>query len=112
MINSPKLFISIGDLEIFLITGYDDQNSFELLEKLTLPIDGIHKNNISDIDKIVNLIRRNILIIEQKVNYTFKDIIVILDNFEISFLNLCGFKKLKTAKNCFKLWQWCRGPCC
>ena len=94
MINSPKLFISIGDLEISLITGYDDQNSFKLLEKLILPIDGIYKNKISDIDKIGNLIRRNILIIEQKVNYTFKDIIIILDNLEISFLNLCGFKKL------------------
>ena len=94
MNNSPKLFISIGDLEISLITGYDDQNSFKLLEKLILPIDGIYKNKISDIDKIGNLIRRNILIIEQKVNYTFKDIIIILDNLEISFLNLCGFKKL------------------
>ena len=94
MNNSPKLFISIGDLEISLITGYDDQNNFEILEKLTFPIDGIYKNKISDIDKISNLIRRNILIIEQKINYTFKDIIVILDNLEISFLNLCGFKKL------------------
>ena len=85
MNNSPKLFISIGDLEISLITGYDDQNNFEILEKLIFPIDGIYKNKISDIDKISNLIRRNILIIEQKINYTFKDIIVILDNLEISF---------------------------
>ena len=94
MNNTPKLFISIGDLEISLITGHDDQNSFELLEKLILPIDGIYKNKILDIDKISDLIRTNILIIEQKVNFTFKDIIVILDNLEISFLNLCGFKKL------------------
>ena len=31
----PKLFISIGNKEILIITGIaDDQNSFELLEKL------------------------------------------------------------------------------
>ena len=48
MNNTPKLFISIGDLEISLITGHDDQNSFELLEKLILPIDGIYKNKILD----------------------------------------------------------------
>ena len=95
MKNLPQLFISIGDLEISLIVGNNnDQNSFELLEKLTLPIDGISENRITDLNKITNLIKRNILIIEQKVNYTFKDIIIILDNLEISFLNLCGFKKL------------------
>ena len=61
---------------------------------MILPIEGINENKITDLDKITNLIKKNILLIEQKVNYTFKDIIVILDNLEISFLNLCGFKKL------------------
>ena len=95
MKNLPKLFISIGDLEIYLIAGYSDsQDNFELLEKLILPTDSITNNCITDLDKIVNLIKKNIIIIEQKVNYTFKDIIVILNNFETYFLNLCGFKKL------------------
>ena len=95
MNNLPKLFISISNIEISLITGrIDDQNNFELLEKLILQTDSINENKISNLDKITNLIKRNILVIEQKVNYTFKDIIVILDNFKISFLNLSGFKKL------------------
>ena len=95
MNNLPKLFISIGDLETSLIAGYNsDQNSFELLEKLILPADGISRNRIVDLDKITNDIKRNIFIIEQKVNYTFKDIIIILNNFDISFINLSGFKKL------------------
>ena len=91
----PKLFISISYKEIIIITGStDDQNSFELLEKLILPTDGISQNRISDLEKITNLNKRNILLIEQKLNHTFRDIILILDNFEISFLNLSGFKKL------------------
>ena len=95
MNNLPKLFISIGDLEISLIVGHNnDENSFELLEKLILPIDGISNNRITDLDKITNLIKKNILTIEQRVNYTFKDIIVILNNFRTSFLNISGFKKL------------------
>tara|TARA_A100001015_G_scaffold249151_1_gene286946 strand:+ start:2153 stop:3346 length:1194 start_codon:yes stop_codon:yes gene_type:complete len=95
MNNLPKLFVCIGDVEISLIAGLNnDQNSFKILEKLTFPIDGIRKNKITDPGKIINLIKRNILITEQKIKYTFKDIIVILNNFEISFLNLCGFKKL------------------
>ncbi len=95
MSHIPKLFISIGNLEIYLIAGYnDDQNSFEILERLILPIDSKSQNKIIDLDEISKMIKKNILIIEQKVNYTFKDVIIILNNFEISFLNLCGFKKL------------------
>ena len=52
------------------------------------------KIKLSDLDNIFKTIKENILIIEQKINHTFKDIIIILDNFDISFLNLCGFKKL------------------
>ena len=48
----PKLFISIGNKEIIIITGsLDDQNSFELLEKFILPLDGISQNRISDLEK-------------------------------------------------------------
>ncbi len=99
MNNLPKLFMSIGEFEISLIVGHNNnQNSFELLEKLIFPIDGISKNKITDLDKIKNLIKKNILTIEKKINYTFKDIIIILNNFEISFLNLCGFKKLNGSQ--------------
>ena len=95
MNSLPKLYINISDLEISLIAGHnDDQNSFKLLEKIIFPIEGISKNKIIDLDKIINIIKKNILITEQKTNYTFKDIIIILNNFEISFINLCGFKKL------------------
>ena len=93
MDNLPKLFISFDDIEISLLAGKnDDQNSFKLLEKLTFSIDGASKNSITNLHKSVYLLKKNILIIEQKINHTFKDIIVILNNFEISFLNLFGFK--------------------
>ena len=95
MNNLPKLFIRFEDLEISLIAGhYDDKHNFVLLEKLILQNDGINKNRILDIDKIQIQIKRNVLMIEQKINYTFKEIIIILNNLETSFLNFCGFKKL------------------
>ena len=79
MNNSPKLFICIGNLEISIIIGFiDEKNNFEILEKLFLPIEGITENKISDLDKFTNLIKKNILLIEQKINYIFKDVILIL----------------------------------
>ena len=95
MNNSPKLFISIGNLEIFLIAGsVDDHNNFKLLKKIILQTENIQNYKINNLNKISNLIKKNVIIIEQKLNYTFKDIIIIINNFEITFLNLCGFKKL------------------
>jgi len=95
MKNTPQLFTIIGDSEITLISGrIDEKNNFELLEKLFFPIEGIGDNKILDLEKIINLIKKNTFLIEQKVNYIFKDIIIILDNLEISFLNFSGFKKL------------------
>ena len=101
MSNLPKLLISIGDFEISIIAGHiDEQNNFKLLENSSFLIDGINENKISDIEKITNLIKKNILLIEQKVNHTFKNVILILDNLEISFLNLSGFKKLNGTQIC------------
>ena len=93
MNNLPKLFVSIGDLEISLIVGCNnDENSFELLEKLTLPIESVSENRIADLDKITNVIKKNIFIIEQKVNYSFRSSsqaaasnCLILTTFEFNF---------------------------
>lgn len=99
MNNSPKLFIIISNLDISIITGHDEsQNNFKLLEKLVLPNQDIIKNRVTNLEKITNLIKKNILIIEEKVGYTFKNIIVILDTFEISFLNLSGYKRLNGSQ--------------
>ena len=93
--NSFKLFIKITNVEILIIAfKVDEQNNLNLLEKLNLSISGFTENKISNIETITNLIKNNILIIEQKIKYTFKNLVVILDSFEISFLNFTGFQKL------------------
>ena len=94
-IHSPKLFIKF-DLEEISIIVYDtdELDNFKILEKLIFPIIGFDNKKINDSEKIFEEIKKNILIIENKINYFFKDLIIILNNFNISFLNLSGFKKL------------------
>ena len=94
-IYSPKLFIKF-DLEEISIIVYDtdELDNFKILEKLIFPIIGFDNKKINDSEKIFEEIKKNILIIENKINYFFKDLIIILNNFNISFLNLSGFKKL------------------
>ena len=94
-IYSPKLIIKF-DLEEISIIVYDtdELDNFKILEKLIFPIIGFDNKKINDLEKIFEEIKKNILIIENKINYFFKDLIIILNNFNISFLNLSGFKKL------------------
>ena len=93
--NIPELIVKIDNTNIFITAGkYDEQDNFEILEKLILPIIGFNDNKITDLEKITDLIKKNILVLEQKIGFTFKNLIIILNNFDISFLNLSGFKKL------------------
>ena len=90
-----ELFVIIDDKEIFITTGYlDENNYFKLQEKSSFPIQGFRENKITNLETVTNLIKKNILFLEEKINYTFKDLIIILNNFETSFVNLTGFKNL------------------
>jgi len=95
MINSPELFVKIDDFEIYIIAGYIDEDSnFKLSEKIILKIEEIKNKRIYSLETASNLIKKNILLIEQKINFTFRDLTIILNNLEVSFLNLSGFRKL------------------
>tara|TARA_B100000035_G_scaffold222849_1_gene191483 strand:+ start:323 stop:1522 length:1200 start_codon:yes stop_codon:yes gene_type:complete len=90
-----KLFIKIDNSEIiFIAAEIDAQDNVKFIYKQVLPTSGLNNYKDYDLEKIINLIKKNILTIEQKTNFTFKDSIIILNNLNISFLNLTGYKKL------------------
>ena len=76
----------------------DEQNNFNIVYKLEVPLNGITNESISDLESFLNILKDNIYSIEQKFNYTFKELILILDNFDIKFINLSGFKKLNGSQ--------------
>ena len=51
-------------------------------------------NRIFDFEKNFKNLKENIFTLEKKINYTFKDVVLILNDFTISFINLTGYKKL------------------
>ena len=65
-----------------------------MIEQIKIPISGINENKITELNSIINLIKENIFFIENKIDFTFKETIIILNNFECSLLNFSGFKKL------------------
>ena len=93
------LYLEINDTDyIFYVGKNDEQNNFKTVFELKTPLKGITDNRISDSEEAFKTIKENIYLIEQKFNHTFKEIILILDNFSPTFINLTGFKKLNGSQ--------------
>ena len=91
--NSPSLFIEINKSEYIFTVGEDDeQDNLKVIYKCIVPIQGIQNYKITDLSLVIADIKKNIYLIEQKLNHTFKETILIINNFNYSFINLTGLR--------------------
>ena len=98
-LNSPILFIEINKLEfIFGVGELDESSEFKLLHKQITPIEGIVDDKILELKRISEILKNSIYSIEQKLNFNFKKIILVLDNLDKFCINLTGFKKLNGSQ--------------
>ncbi len=99
MENSYTLYLEINNSDlIFFVGKKEDQESFNNIFTHKIPLVGFENHRISDYEKVFNLIKENIFFIEKKFNYTFKEVVLILENFNLSFVNLSGAKKLNGSQ--------------
>lgn len=100
MRNNPSiLIIEINKNDFIFICGKSDENfNFELIQEVKVPLNGIEKNKIKDFQLVRKIIKENIIDIEKKINFSFKDIILIINNFNCNVINFSGYKKLNGAQ--------------
>ena len=97
--KSPKLFIEINNFEtIFVVLENIENDDIKVLYKDKIINEGISNNKIFDFDLIVNNFKKNIYLIEQKLNFTFKEAVIMIDNFECSVIALSGYKRLNGSQ--------------
>ena len=97
--NTHILFLEINKSYFTFSVGVnDEQNNIKIIHKIDVPLIGIENNRISDFEKVLHVIKENIYLIEQNINHTFKEIVLILENFKPSFINLTGYKKLNGSQ--------------
>ncbi len=99
-IKSPFLLLEINKFEfVFAVAEKRTENvDFNIIFKLNVPIENIEKNNIVNVENSFENLRNNIYSIEKKFNTTFKEIIILIDDFDITYNNLTGFLKLNGSQ--------------
>tara|TARA_B100000886_G_scaffold230946_1_gene161207 strand:+ start:297 stop:1490 length:1194 start_codon:yes stop_codon:yes gene_type:complete len=96
---SPTLFIEINNFEyVFLVGDKNEDDCFSVIYSKKIPIAGIKNERIDDLNLVSKMIKENIYLIEKKVNYTFKEVVLIIDNFNCSLVNFTGFKNLNGSQ--------------
>ncbi len=97
--NTPILIVEINKDDFIFIYGKSDENfNFELIQEVKVPLNGIENKKIKDTQLVGKIIKGNIFEIEKKINFAFKDIILIINNFNCSIINFTGYKKLNGAQ--------------
>ena len=99
MQNQLTLFVEINEKNFIFVAGkYDESQNFEIANKIVTPSNGISNNKFANIEVVDETIKRNVHLIEKKLNYIFKDVIVVLGIFECSSVNISGFKRLNGSQ--------------
>ena len=90
-IDHPSLFIEINEKNyIFVVGVYDENQNFKIIEKIVAPSAGINKNRLISIDQASEEIKKNVSIIEKRIDYIFKDVTIIIENFDYIFFDEAG----------------------
>ena len=98
-INTPTLFIEINKSEfIFLVGKLDENNIFEIIHKNKKDLKGIIENKVINFEEIKNIIKDQLYNLEQKSDFIFKEVILVINNFDCSIINFSGFKKLNGSQ--------------
>ncbi len=98
-INNNYLYIEINKSEfVFFVISYDEKNVSSITHKNIVSNEGVKDKKIVDFELIHRIIKQNILSIERKLNFIFKEVILIIDNFDCSIINFTGYKKLSGSQ--------------
>ena len=80
-IKSPTLFLEINNSNtIFSVGDEDEDKNFKLIYKHIVSLQGIKSCEFTDFELTLNDLKKNIYFIEQKLNFTFKEITLIINN--------------------------------
>ena len=98
-ILKPRLFIEIYFKQfVFIVAKIDEKNELVSIDKFAVPVLNFDKSNIFNYELFSKVLKENIFSLEKKFKCIFKDVFLILNDFNITFINFTGFKKLNGSQ--------------
>ena len=96
--DSIFFFIGINDYNFNFAAIQKNEENFTLTYNNKVPIEGFKNNLIYDFDLVKKTIKDNIYNAEQKLGVILKEVILIINNYDCSIINLTGFQKLNGSQ--------------
>ena len=99
-LNEPYLIIELNDNNIIIfVVSFNKSRDFKLLKKIILDSKGIQNGRIVDIEIISQLLKKNINILEEDLDYFFSKVTTIINPNQVNCLNVSGYKKLNGSQS-------------
>ena len=96
--NTTKLFVEFDRKELVFVVSILDEKKFKILHSINLPLNGVDDNKITNLKLITDVIRQNLYSIEQKYKTTFREVVLLINNFNCTLCNVSGYKKLNGSQ--------------
>ena len=96
--NTTKLFVEFDRKELVFVVSNLDEKKFNILHSINLPLNGVDDNKITNLKLITDVIRQNLYSIEQKYKTTFREVVLLINNFNCTLCNVSGYKKLNGSQ--------------
>ena len=96
--NYRSLLIEINNFSFKFNVISIEKDNLKILYSDTIENKEVFKNEISNYDSVINLLKKAIFKIEQKLKYVFKEAVIIIENLESSVINISGYKKLNGSQ--------------
>lgn len=93
-----KLFIIIDNSRFLFVAAQSANDDIKILNKKSVTFKEIGKFQFSDLNLMLEIFKKNIYDLEQKIDYIFKEVILIINNFDNISMNITGFKKLNGSQ--------------
>ena len=87
------MYVKFDKTNYALVAGvYNENQNFEIVEKKIIQRREPKKKILDTLHELEITIKENLPILENKLDYVFKEINLVLDNFNYSCINVSGFK--------------------
>ena len=94
-LKKKNLFVEINDKNFLVAVGeYDDELNFKIIEKEIFSPSGLNQGRIKNLEISSENLKKIIKKIENKSNYLFSEVNVIINQTDLDCINVSGFKKL------------------